>query len=80
MDVLDEDHLQLVRRGEVEEQADSGLAFALPVVDLQPQQVPLAGLKLSRVAPQFLVLEFLAVPQPHHERRPDGLPLAAEGV
>ena len=33
--------------------------------------------ELSRLIP---VLELLAVPQPHHQRRPDRLPLAAKGV
>src|SRR4051812_46832635 len=80
VDVLNEDHLELVRRLHVEEQADRRLAFALPVVDLQAQQLPPAGLELRRVAPQLFVLELLAVPQAHHQGGPDRLPLAGEGV
>lgn len=78
MHVFDENYLQLIRRLDVEEQADGRFAFALPVLDLQAHQVSAAGGELGRVPPQLFVFEFLAVPQPHHQRRPNGLPLAAE--
>ena len=45
-----------------------------------PSVWPLAGRELRRVAPQLPVLELLAIPQPHDQRGPHRLPLAAESV
>ena len=59
--ILDENRLQLVRHFLVKVEADRRRAFALPVVDLQPERVPFAGGEFGRVAPQLPVLEFLAI-------------------
>ena len=80
VDILDENHLQLIRHFHIEVEADRCFPFALPGVDLHSQLVASGGRKLGGVAPQLPVLEFVAVPEADHQRSPHRLPLPAEGI
>ena len=79
MGILDEDRLQFVGHLAVEVQADRRFPLALLVVDLQTERAVGKG-ELRRVAPKLPVRKLVAVPQPHDQRGPYRLPLAAERV
>ena len=79
MGILDKDRLQFVADLSIKVQADRRLPLALLVVDLQTERAVGKG-ELRRVAPKLPVRKLVAVPQPHDQRGPYRLPLAAERV
>ena len=80
MSVFDKDRLQFVGNLVVEVKADRPCSFALLVVNLQTQKMSLCRFKLRGITPQLSVFKLVAVPQPHDQCRPHGLPLATERV